>query len=696
MGDSNSNDVDDAELKNASTTATTIRRGRDIIKKNDGTYLVGETKESWDVDSKKYELVEILGIGSYGTVVKAYDCELETYVALKRIANALYSKQNAKRTLREIVALNRVSHPNVAELLDVFVRPAQTGARKFINGKFVCKSLDVYLSFELAEGGDLYDLRGQLDGEEVRSFMKQLVSAVGYLHENRIWHRDLKSANALLGRQFTKTGGGRVIKICDFGSARGAPPRGGWRESEHGRNINDVGRSQQWTDDDSEEDDENNEKMCDIVEDSPQNKRSKKNSYANANLTGVVATPCYRAPEVVMNSGSGAYTAAVDVWSLGCIFAELLRREMHSASALTPKLHVQPLFQFDDEFAEFQTPRTLEKIESDDSRRAAQLDKYFDTIGTPGWFDIESLSSDKWRKYLSKMAGRSGMLQQIFCGVDADALDLLTRMLAFDPRRRPTCEEIAYHAYFTKDLNSKNKLDATTEEEQKRRNLLSENVSKMNLGENDENENKNDYPGGGTKLIFTPSDEIIPEVSPRSRSKKLFCEHRHPGDALAALEKAFEDANEVNAAAAAADDDWSDIYKKLFESEIEIGKVEKQKRFSRTYSNADLFNERFGCVSNADKNKPPREEVQTQRPLTALFPTIFRREPAKEYTGDTPKLPEDDAEDANVGTHIGSWGARDRMSDWTAQSSRSDAEDKDKEYTGTWGVSAAPGSQQMR
>ena len=127
-----------------------------------------------------------------------------------------------------------------------------------------------------------------------------------------------------------------------------------------------------------------------------------------------------------MNSGVGAYTAAVDIWSLGCIFAELLQREMHSAGALNKKLQVQPLFQFDDEFAVFQTPKTYEQIESDDSRRSMQLDKYFDTIGTPGWFDIESLPSEKWRRYLSKMSGRSGMLHQIFSGVDADAFDLLT------------------------------------------------------------------------------------------------------------------------------------------------------------------------------------------------------------------------------------------------------------------------------
>ena len=422
--------------------------------------------ELWNVDCERYHLIALLGSGSYGTVVKAYDNEHKVFVALKRIGNALYSKQNAKRTLREIVALNRVSHPNVAELLDVFVKPATTGARKFIGGKFVATSLDVYLSFELAEGGDLYNLRGQMDGEEVRSLMKQLVSACGYLHENRIWHRDLKSANALLGSLRAIGEGGRVIKICDFGARerRAAERRverqrrrrrrrernGGWTSEEEEQEQ----EKREEEDEDMMQDQETTERRRKIASSSPSKRMKKSGTFGSSNLTGCVATPCYRAPEVVMNSGVGAYTAAVDIWSLGCIFAELLRREMHSAGALNKKLQVQPLFQFDDEFVVFQTPKTYEQIESDDSRRSMQLDKYFDTIGTPGWFDIESLPAEKWRRYLSKMTGRAGMLHQIFSGVDADAVDLLTRMLALDPRRRPTCEEIAHHAYFQKAFES--------------------------------------------------------------------------------------------------------------------------------------------------------------------------------------------------------------------------------------------------
>ena len=660
------------EEENEAKRRQEIQDPKNIVLSNDlSSYRV--FSELWNVDCERYHLIALLGSGSYGTVVKAYDNEHKVFVALKRIGNALYSKQNAKRTLREIVALNRVSHPNVAELLDVFVKPATTGARKFIGGKFVATSLDVYLSFELAEGGDLYNLRGQMDGEEVRSLMKQLVSACGYLHENRIWHRDLKSANALLGSLRAIGEGGRVIKICDFGSARGAPPRGGWRDSEE-----DGGgeRNGGWTSEEEEEeeeekreeededmmqDQETTERRRKIASSSPSKRMKKSGTFGSSNLTGVVATPCYRAPEVVMNSGVGAYTAAVDIWSLGCIFAELLRREMHSAGALNKKLQVQPLFQFDDEFVVFQTPKTYEQIESDDSRRSMQLDKYFDTIGTPGWFDIESLPAEKWRRYLSKMTGRAGMLHQIFSGVDADALDLLTRMLAFDPRRRPTCEEIAHHAYFQKAFETggaphENQAMLLEQQRRRRHQLATENVSKITLGDGPpENQQRQQQ-----ELVFTPISEAIPEISPRSRSQnksKRFCDLRHPGDALAALERAFETASFQ--ADTENNGDWSEIFKKLFEDEIEFGTREKQKRFNRSYSNRDLFNQRF--LGAGDSTDTP------DRSLTAMFPSIFRGLAAKEYTGEAERKPEDEAEDANVGVHTSRFYERDRMADWTPQ-----------------------------
>lgn len=57
-----------------------------------------------------------------------------------------------------------------------------------------------------------------------------------------------------------------------------------------------------------------------------------------------VCTPCYRAPEVVLSRGR--YSSAMDMWSLGCIFGELLQRMERSGASFTPNLAIMPVFQF--------------------------------------------------------------------------------------------------------------------------------------------------------------------------------------------------------------------------------------------------------------------------------------------------------------------------------------------------------------
>jgi len=95
---------------------------------------------------------------------------------------------------------------------------------------------------------------------EIKTIMLQITSATSYLHSNFILHRDLKTSNILLSNRGT-------IKLADFGMARytsNPPPR----------------------------------------------------------LTQLVVTLWYRAPELLL--GSLEYGSEIDIWSLGCIFAELL------------------------------------------------------------------------------------------------------------------------------------------------------------------------------------------------------------------------------------------------------------------------------------------------------------------------------------------------------------------------------------
>lgn len=102
-----------------------------------------------------YKLHKVLGYGSFSCVCLATCNKTGDQIALKRIGNVLQSPDNAKRVLREISILRRAAHPNLIGLRDAFVRPSATGVCRMINGKLVSASIDLYISMEFANGGDL-------------------------------------------------------------------------------------------------------------------------------------------------------------------------------------------------------------------------------------------------------------------------------------------------------------------------------------------------------------------------------------------------------------------------------------------------------------------------------------------------------------------------------------------------------------
>lgn len=219
------------------------------------------------------------------------------------------------------------------------------------------------LVFEFLE----YDLKKLLDTVEngshgldplkCKNFLFHLLKGISYCHQHRVLHRDLKPQNLLINKDM-------VLKLADFGLARafGIPVR----------------------------------------------------SY-----THEVVTLWYRAPDVLM--GSRKYSTPVDIWSVGCIFAEMVNGH--------------PLF-----------PGQTE---------ADQLQKIFKVLGTPkeaDWPTVRELPD--WKDDFTPYDPLPG--DQIAPSLDPTGLALMMKMLQYDPQKRETGKNAMEHEYFS-DLDDKSK-----------------------------------------------------------------------------------------------------------------------------------------------------------------------------------------------------------------------------------------------
>ncbi len=211
----------------------------------------------------KYNFTRVVGSGAYGVVISAQDTQLNSRVAIKMVPKAFQDEIDAKRILREIKLLKHLKHDNIVGIVDMM--PPMT--------RYVDDFHDVYIVSELMET-DLYRIiysKQSLSIDHVKYFAYQILRALKYIHSANVLHRDLKPSNLLVNSNCD-------LKICEFGLARG------------------------------------------VLDDNQM-----KDHSSRPLLTEYVVTRWYRAPEIML--ACHEYDKPVDVWSTGCILAELLARK---------------------------------------------------------------------------------------------------------------------------------------------------------------------------------------------------------------------------------------------------------------------------------------------------------------------------------------------------------------------------------
>ncbi|KAK3896937.1 hypothetical protein C8A05DRAFT_20202 [Staphylotrichum tortipilum] len=238
--------------------------------------------------------------------------------------------------------------------------------KEVVVGDDTTKIDSIFLVLEFLE----HDLKSILEdmpepflASEVKTLLQQLASGVSYLHEHWILHRDLKTSNILLNNR------GR-LKIADFGMARyvGDPPPA---------------------------------------------------------LTQLVVTLWYRAPELLL--GATRYDSAIDMWSVGCIFGELLTGK--------------PLLTGNNEVGQIAATFELCGVPTDES--------------WPGFRRLPNARRMSLPPSTSTKNTTGALIRAKFPLLTSAGAALLAGLLSLDPVQRPTAREMLDHEYFRQDPKPK-------------------------------------------------------------------------------------------------------------------------------------------------------------------------------------------------------------------------------------------------
>ncbi|ESL07114.1 protein kinase [Trypanosoma rangeli SC58] len=225
-----------------------------------------------------YEILNQLGDGTFGCVVKALDRRTGQLVAIKKMKQKYYSWEECVK-LPEVLVMRRIhGHPNIVKMREV-----------------VRENNELFFVFEYMDGDLLGVIRKAKQVQchatvatappipypKIKGYIFQIFQSLAYLHQRGYFHRDMKPEN-LLVREDPISPSQEIVKLADFGLV--------------------------------------------------------KEIRARLPFTDYISTRWYRAPELLLQDRS--YSSPVDIWAAGCILAELITtRPLFAGSNEVDQLH---------------------------------------------------------------------------------------------------------------------------------------------------------------------------------------------------------------------------------------------------------------------------------------------------------------------------------------------------------------------
>jgi len=321
--------------------------------------------------SYRFEVLKVIGKGSFGQVVKAYDHKSQMHVALKMVRNEKRFHRQAQEEIRILEHLKKQDKDNNMNIVHMY--------ENFTFRNHIC------ITFELLSM-NLYELikKNKFQGfslQLVRKFAHSILQCLDALYKNRIIHCDLKPENILLKQQ-----GRSGIKVIDFGSS------------------------------------------C----------------YEHQRIYTYIQSRFYRAPEVIVGA---KYGMPIDMWSLGCILAELLTG--------------YPLFPGEDEGDQLACIIELQDMPPqkllDQAKRARN---FISSKGYPRYCTVNTLPDGSTvlqggRSRRGKTRGPPGSKDLVTALKGCDDpmfLDFMRRALDWDPANRLTPTQALRHAWLRRRL----------------------------------------------------------------------------------------------------------------------------------------------------------------------------------------------------------------------------------------------------